>query len=100
LGRSKKGRSGQVRRVVPGRLFYIEVPLPNEPGASESYAVKLDNVLVFRSGDLSPYRGESFSELGIRQGAIVLVVDPEKPGDPITVVVEPDGSSDQFRFFR
>lgn len=97
LGQTRRGRVGRVVRVVPGMLFYVEAPL--DDFMRETYAVKLNNVLVFRDGHISPYRGESFAELGIWDGALVLVVDAERPGEPKTVVVEPAASSGYIREF-
>jgi len=96
-----KGHFGYVSRVVPGMLFYVEVPAAE--GLPETLAIKLNNVLVLRGDLATAYRGESFSELGIREGAMVLVV--EKPGSPETVVVEAPGAFGYLRelssgFFR
>jgi hypothetical protein len=96
-----KGHFGHVNRVVPGLLFYVEVSTVE--GRLETLAVKLNNVLVLRGDHITAYRGESFSELGISEGTVVLVV--ERPDGPETVVVEAPGSFGYLRelssgFFR
>lgn len=67
---------GRISRVVPGRLVYVEAGAEHALGAAsvETYAVKLNDVLVERADNLTPYRGESFSELGLAEGTEVFIV--------------------------
>lgn len=75
---------------MPGRLVYVEAETEETRTATpiETYAVKLNNVLVERADNLAPYRGESFAELGLAAGAEVFIVRGSH-GPEVNAVVVP-----------
>jgi len=69
-----EGLSAHITRLVPGRVVFLNVD-NGEPGKKdEVIALKGDHILVDEDGKTRPYRGESFSELGIKIGASVTLL--------------------------
>jgi len=70
-----KSQNCRVERVVPGRLLYVDAP--SETGSqSSTFAFPLDRVIVVESnGNAHPYRGEPLSDLGLKTGRKVRVVE-------------------------
>ena len=72
-----------VRRVVPGKLVYIEMK------PEEVYAIKLDNILIRKSdGSYDHYRGEPLSTLGLDSGKTVVVRTDKDGSAPQNLLVE------------
>lgn len=67
-GNAANGNVGRVARVVGNSLAYIQVP---ETGES----------LAITGEAIEGYRGQRFSELGLREGARV-VIKVEQPASP------------------
>jgi hypothetical protein len=65
--------SGKVVRSIPGRMIYVDVKRDSQPG-NEVIALKGDHILVRDDGEVRPYRGEPFSELGLDAGAMVELI--------------------------
>lgn len=83
--------SARIGRIVPGKLVYIEptskeIFEPDKPGVP--VAIKPDHVLVKRRREVTPYRGEPFAEVGLREGAEVRIVGKFDPYGANTVIVD------------
>lgn len=78
-----KDQVALVRRVVPGKLVYVEMK------PEEVYAVKLDNILIRKSdGSYDHYRGEPLATLGLDSGKRVVVWTDRAGVAPKNLVVE------------
>jgi hypothetical protein len=86
----KKGKDEMavVRRIVPGKLVYVETK------PEKIYALKLDKLVIRkRDGSCYPYRGEPLSELGVNVGRKVVVWGFDHDDTPPTLVIDADGST-------
>jgi len=89
----EKDEFAVVRRIVPGRLLYVET----EP--DKTYAFKLDKVVIRKSdGFLQPYRGEPLADLGIKVGKRVTICGLDQDQSEPTLVV--DAGADTGTFSR
>lgn len=80
-----KDKVAFVRRIVPGKLVYVETR------PEHVYALKLNQVVIReRDGFCRPYRGEPLSDLGLDAGRKVVVWGLDSPSDsaPPTLVVD------------
>lgn len=83
-----KNRTALVRRVVPGKLVYVEVK------PEEVYAMKLDNIVIRKSdGSYDHYRGEPLSTLGLDSGRTVTVWTDSEGTAPRSLVVDENTSA-------
>jgi hypothetical protein len=78
-----KGQTALVRRVVPGKLVYVELK------PDEVYAMKLDNIVIRKSdGSYDHYRGEPLAALGLDSGRTVTVWTDNEGMVPRNLVVD------------
>ncbi len=83
-----RDQTALVRRVVPGKLVYVEV------NPEEVYAVKLNNIVIRNSdGSYDHYRGEPLSTLGLDLGKAVTVWTDSEGTAPRNLVVEVNPAS-------
>jgi len=83
-----KNQTALVRRVVPGKLVYVEVK------PEEVYAMRLDNIVIRRSdGSYDHYRGEPLSTLGLDSGRTVTVWTDSEGTVPRSLVVDANPGS-------
>jgi hypothetical protein len=83
-----KDRTALVRRVVPGKLVYVELR------PEEVYAMKLDNIVIRKSdGSYDHYRGEPLSTLGLDSGKTVTVWTDSEGTAPRSLVVDASSGS-------
>jgi len=83
-----KDQTALVRRVVPGKLVYVELK------PDEVYAIKLDNIVIRKSdGSYDHYRGEPLSTLGLDSGRTVTVWTDKEGIVPRSLVVEENSGS-------
>jgi len=81
-----------VRRIVPGRLVYVET------GPEKTYAFKLDKMVIRSSdGSVCRYRGEPLAELGIKVGKRVVVWGIDHGDAEPTLVVDAAGTGSLSR---
>jgi hypothetical protein len=64
-----RAEPAQVSRVVPGKLFYVELP------SQETFAFKPDHLAIReQDGSFRAYRGEPFEKIGLDVGKPVKVI--------------------------
>ncbi len=81
-------RVALVRRVVPGKLVYVEMK------PDEVYAIKLDNILIRQAdGSYDHYRGERLSALGLDSGKKVIVATGKDGAAPKNLLVQASSRS-------
>jgi hypothetical protein len=76
-----------IARIVPGRLIYLDTQFGG-------LVVKPHQIRILgKSGDVRPYRGEPFEEIGIHIDTNVQYYDR---GGEITVIIDPINASRKF----
>lgn len=71
----QSAKVARVDRVVPGRLVYVDTH-PEAPVEASTCAFPLDKLIIMESnGVFHPYRGEPLSELGLKPGRRVKLVE-------------------------